>query len=134
MPHAIVEYSANLDAQLRIDDLLQVVHKAALETGVFPMGGLRTRAAPRRHYLIADADPDNAFVHVTLKIGHGRDLVTKQTAGQQVFDAVCEHLQPLFEKQPLAISFEVIEIDRDLNFKHNNIHQYLESRTSNKAQ
>lgn len=129
MPHAIVEYSANLDHDIDIDGLLDTVHQAALDTGVFPIGGLRTRAARRARYHIADGHQNNRFVHVTLKIGHGRSLETKKRAGQHVFDAVCAFLQSVFDTYPLAISFEVVEIDPDLNFKHNNLHRYVKQRT-----
>ena len=47
MPHLILEYSANLEADIDIRKLITVVHEAALKTGVFPRGGCRTRAARR---------------------------------------------------------------------------------------
>jgi 5-carboxymethyl-2-hydroxymuconate isomerase len=117
-----------LDNALDIDGLLAAVHSAALETGVFPIGGLRTRAARREHYRIADGHLDNHFIHIELKIGHGRDLETKKNAGQHVFEAICDYLQPLFDRLALAISFEMVEIDPDLNFKQNNLHQYVQRR------
>lgn len=128
MPHIVVEYSANLRDALDLDSLLGRLHDAALETGVFPIGGLRTRAAERRDYRIADGDPANGFVHVLLKIGHGRDLDTRKRAAGHVFDALCGHLGPLFERTPLGISLEVQEIDPDLNFKKNNLHEHVAAR------
>lgn len=128
MPHIIIEYSANLRDRLELPKFIERLHAVALETGVFPLGGLRTRAAERAHYRIADGDPDNGFVHVQLRIGHGRDDATKLRAGQTVFDAACEYLQPLFDRSPLGISFEVTEIDPVLNFKKNNLHEYVRRR------
>ena len=43
MPHIVVEYSANLRTRLGPQDLIDCVHQAALRTGVFPIGGTRTR-------------------------------------------------------------------------------------------
>ncbi len=128
MPHIIVEYSANLEPDLDLAALLAGLHDSALATGVFPVGGLRTRAARRDAFVIADRDPANGFVHIVLRIGHGRDLATKQAAASRIFDAVKAQLAPLFERTPLAISLEVQEIDADLSFKHNNLHQYVERR------
>ena len=51
MPHVIVEYSANLAAAVEIKSLLAALHEAALETGVFPAGGIRTRAERRDEYI-----------------------------------------------------------------------------------
>ena len=50
MPHLIVEYSANLERDVDIPRLVAAVHAAALETGVFPIGGIRTRAERRDIY------------------------------------------------------------------------------------
>jgi 5-carboxymethyl-2-hydroxymuconate isomerase len=106
------------------------VHATALETGVFPVGGLRTRVAERAIYRIADGDPANAFVHVALRIGHGRDLATKQRAAAAIFATVCEVLQPAFETTPLGISLDVQEIDPELSFKKNNLHDYVKKRSA----
>ena len=128
MPHIIVEYSSNLRDALEPDRLIERLHAAALDTGVFPIGGLRTRAVERTQYRIADGHPDNAFVHVTARIGHGRDAPTRMRAGQALFDALCAHLAPLFERVPLGISFEIQEIDPVLSFKKNNLHDYVKAR------
>jgi 5-carboxymethyl-2-hydroxymuconate isomerase len=128
MPHVIVEYSANIRGQVGPEDLVRRVHEAALRTGVFPVGGIRTRAAERSCYRIADGHPDNAFVHVVMRIRHGRDLETRRHAGEEVFREVCRYLEPLFERAPLGISLEVQEIDPDVSFKKNNLHEYVSAR------
>lgn len=82
MPHLIIEYSANIEARLGLDALMDALHRTALETGVFPLGGLRIRAHRADHYRVADCDPANGFVHVTALIGHGRSLEVQQQAGE----------------------------------------------------
>lgn len=128
MAHAIIEYSANLEPELDLQGLVETVHQAALDTGVFPPGGMRTRAARRDNYRIADGHADNGFVHVMIRIGYGRDPETKRSAGEAVFTAVCGHLKKLFEARPLGISLEMQEIDPDLSFKKNNLHDYVKRR------
>lgn len=128
MPHIVVEYSANLRERIGLHPLLERLHETAIATGVFPLGGTRTRAVERTAYRIADGHPDNAFVHVTLRIGHGRDLDTRRQAGQRVFDALCAELAPVLATSPLAISFEVQEIDPDLSFKRNTVHEHVAAR------
>jgi 5-carboxymethyl-2-hydroxymuconate isomerase len=128
MPHIVVEYSANIRDRIALTGLLEAVHTTALETGVFPLGGTRTRAAERSDYRIADGHPENGFVHVSMMIGAGRDADTRQRAARQVFDAVVAHLAPLFDVAPLGISLEVRELDPQLSFKHNNLHDYVEAR------
>ena len=128
MPHITAEYSANLEAALDVQTLLDVLHESALRTGVFPVGGLRTRAARREHYRIADGHADNAFVHVIMHIGHGRDLDTRKRAAETVFAALCAHTEHVFTRQPIGLSLELQEIDPQLNYKKNNLHDYVKQR------
>jgi 5-carboxymethyl-2-hydroxymuconate isomerase len=71
---------------------------------------------------VADGDPRNGFVHLTLKLGHGRSIEVRKSAGEKLFAALTEHLNPIFETRPLAISFEMRELDPELSFKKNNLH------------
>jgi 5-carboxymethyl-2-hydroxymuconate isomerase len=130
MPHLIVEYSANLDAAIDLRHLLATLREAALKTGVFPLGGIRIRAARRDLYLIADGDPENAFVHLTARIGEGRDLATKRKAGEAIFAALCDALAPVFARRGLGISFDIVEIAGDLSFKKNNLHEHVAARAA----
>ena len=128
MPHLIVEYSANIENEIALDELLDKLHARALETGVFPLGGLRVRAHRADKFRIADKAPDNGFVHVTALIGHGRALLHVERAGEQLFATLTEHLGPLYAKRPLAISLNVQEFHPVLNFKKNNLHEHVQKR------
>ena len=128
MPHLIVEYSANLEAELDLQTLINRLHDTAIATGVFPVGGTRTRAVRREIYRIADGDPSNGFVNLVARIGHGRSPAVKRQAGEQLFQTLCTHLDALYQKRPLAISFEIQEIDPQLSFKKNNIHEKLNKK------
>jgi 5-carboxymethyl-2-hydroxymuconate isomerase len=130
MPHIVIEYSANLRGRLDLPAFLATVHSAALDTGVFPAGGIRTRAYAAEHYVIADGHPDNTFVHVGLRIGPGRDLDTRKRACETIFAAVRQHLAPLYEALPLGISLDMQDIDPVLRCRQNNLHEYVERRAS----
>lgn len=128
MPHQIIEYSANLESTLRLQELITVLHDTAASIEAFPLAGLRTRAVRRDNYSIADDHPENGFVHVVLRIAHGRPLDVQQDAGNRIFKSLCEHLQAIYSKSPLAISFEMQEINPDLRWKQNNLRDYLAKR------
>ncbi|HZD53027.1 MAG TPA: 5-carboxymethyl-2-hydroxymuconate Delta-isomerase [Woeseiaceae bacterium] len=128
MPHQIVEYSANLEDAIDIDALIECLHTAALETGVFPLAGLRTRAVRRDHYRIADGHPDNAFVHVLLRIRFGRSLSDRQRAADAISGALFEFLGDLSARRPLAISLDIQDIDPHTNRKSNNLRDWLAER------
>jgi 5-carboxymethyl-2-hydroxymuconate isomerase len=128
MPHLIVEYSANIEQDIDLDSLLDRLHAAAIGTGMFPVGGIRIRAYRAEHYRIADCAPDNGFVHVTAIVGHGRPLERREAVGRELFAVLCEALEALAARSPLAISFNMREFDPVLNFKKNNLHEYVEKR------
>lgn len=128
MPHILIEYSANLERQLEFPRFLTALRDSALATGVFPIGGVRVRAYRADHYLIADGHPDNAFVHIMLRVGHGRDLTTRKRACDAIFAAACEQLADLYARIPLGISLEMQEVDPVLTCKHNNLHEYVKKR------
>jgi 5-carboxymethyl-2-hydroxymuconate isomerase len=128
MPHVIVEYSTNLEADVDIAALLRAVHAAALASGVFPIGGLRTRAAPRTSYVVADGHPDNSFIHLQVRIGSGRTPDVRQRAAEQIFSAVRTETAEVFKIRPLGLTLEIVEIDPVGSMKHNNLHDIVEQR------
>jgi 5-carboxymethyl-2-hydroxymuconate isomerase len=128
MPHLIVAYSSNLEPAVDMAALLRVVHAAALATGVFPIGGLRTRAERHEHYVIADGHADNGFIHVQARIGTGRTPEVRQTAAAQIFAAVTGATAGVFASRPLGITLEMVEIDPVGSLKHNNLHEIVARR------
>ncbi len=125
MPHLIVEYSSNIEADIKIEELLGKLRDTAAGGGVFPLPGIRVRAARRDQYLIADGDPGHAFVHVSARIGVGRSEATRRAEAERLFEALCAHLAPSYQKRGLAISFEMVEIDPVGSLKMNNLHDRL---------
>ena len=128
MPHLTVEYSANLENQIDIQKLVETIHNAALKTGVFEVAAVRTRAARRDYYAIADGHRDNAFVAIVVRIAPGRPVETRKRLGQEIFDAACEFLQKTYDTTPIGISLEVQEVDNTAAFRKNNLHAIVKER------
>ena len=125
MPHLNIEYSANLESVLDIQALVDRIHETALETGVFPLGGVRTRAEARSYYRIANGDPSAGYIHMIVRIGSGREFETRRAAGDRIFEALCDFTRELFDSRPLALSFELHEIPPDMAWRKNNLHDLL---------
>jgi len=79
--------------------------RAAVATGIFPLGGIRVRAVRCEHYAIADGNPDLGFLDMVLRLGEGRDLVTRKKAGEHIFEALSAYLDPVFAQSKFALSF-----------------------------
>lgn len=125
MPHFTIEYSANLDTMIDIGALCDVVRTAAIATGIFPLGGIRVRAIRCEHYAIADGRDGLGFLDVLLRIGEGRSVEVRRTAGDRIFAALSDHLAPVFADSLFALSFDMQINDKDLSWKRNNIHDML---------
>jgi len=123
MPHFIVEYTDNLEPLADIPALLEKVNALLIgQAGVFPTGGIRSRAIPLKHYRIADGMEDDGFVHAVLKIGAGRDEAVKQRVCDALFEVIKTHFAELYAKRYLALSMELVEFAEGSTYKHNNIH------------
>jgi 5-carboxymethyl-2-hydroxymuconate isomerase len=127
MPHFTLEYSANLDTSVDMARVVEVVRKAAVETGIFPLGGIRVRAVRCEHYAIADGNKDLGFLAMVLRLGEGRDLAARQKAGEHIFQALSSHLDPVFAGSKFALSFDMQINDKETSWKRNNIHEALKA-------
>ena len=125
MPHFTIEYSANLDARVDMGKVVEVVRKAAVETGIFPHGGIRVRAIRCEHYAIADGGAHFGFLDMVLRLGEGRDLATRKKAGEHIFRLLSDHLDPVFAQSQFALSFDMQINDKETSWKRNNIHEQL---------
>lgn len=129
MPHFIAEYTDNIEQQADLPGLFTKVHALLGDSGVFPRGGIRSRAIRLDTWRMADGKHDYAFVHMTLKVGHGRDLATRQHVAEQLFEVITAHFAALQAQRLLALSFEVLELHEQLSFKQNNVHAFLQAKS-----
>jgi len=128
MPHVICEYSANLDDKVRIDALLKVLHDAMMRTGVVDLGGLRTRADRRDRYVISNADPENGFVNVTIRVAKGRTVEARKLIVETVFADAKKHLKGLFDTSPFVLSVELQEIEPDFRIHESTIRDWMNAK------
>jgi len=131
MPHFTIEYSANLDGLVDMGATVELVRKAAVETGIFPLGGIRVRAIRCEHYAIADGRKNYGFLDMVLRLGEGRDLAARKKAGEHIFEALSAHLDPVFANSKFALSFDMQINDKETSWKRNNIHDALKVETVN---
>lgn len=130
MPHFTIEYSANLDGRVDMGLVVELVRKAAVETGIFPLGGIRVRAIRCEHYAIADGNKSLGFLDMVLRLGEGRDLATRKKAGEHIFQQLSTYLDPVFADSKFALSFDMQINDKETSWKRNNIHEALKVETA----
>ncbi|HDR2652934.1 5-carboxymethyl-2-hydroxymuconate Delta-isomerase [Enterobacter asburiae] len=122
MPHFIAECTDNIREQADLPGLFAKVNEALAATGIFPIGGIRSRAHWLDTWQMADGRHDYAFVHMTLKIGAGRSLESREAVGEMLFALIKAHFAELMADRYLALSFGLDELHPTLNYKQNNVH------------
>jgi len=126
MAHFVLEYSANIPAEtLNLPTLFANLHQAAVDTGLFPLKGIRSRAYPCHEYRMADGNPEHIFVHLTVLLGAGRSLEERELAAKSFFKLLEVHFASCFETRGVAMSFETKELEPVLKYNKNNLQDYL---------
>lgn len=126
MPHIIAEYSANLEDRLDVGALVADLHQAAIDSAVADLAAIRTRAARREHFRVADGDPANGFVHIVARLRVGRSEEQRRKLGQLLFDAADKRLAAAYAAHPIGLTVEIHEIDQ-LTFRRNTLREKAES-------
>lgn len=125
MPHFHIDYSPNLEARLDIAAFCTCLRDAAVATGLFPLAGIRIRATPAAHVVMADGNPDHAFLDLSVRLRAGRAQEAKERATQQIFDAAAAFCAPVLESSSFMLSMEMRDIDPALSPKVSSIRRYL---------
>ncbi|MEZ5935444.1 MAG: 5-carboxymethyl-2-hydroxymuconate isomerase [Alphaproteobacteria bacterium] len=125
MPHIAIDYSGNLDETVDMGALCEVLRVAGIETGLFPMPGIRVRAFRADHYAIADGDPKHGFIDISVRLREGRPKDKKVAATAHLFAAAKAFLEPVLQHRSLALSMEMRDIDADLSPKTGTIRDHL---------
>ena len=128
MPHLTLEYSANLTADVDMAAFCTVMRDAMVETGIFPLGGIRVRAFPCETYVIADGDPAHAYLHMICRAGHGRAEDVRVAAAETIYAAAEAFLKPRVTG-PFALSLDFDELSPVTSIKRfNTIHEHLKAK------
>jgi 5-carboxymethyl-2-hydroxymuconate isomerase len=125
MPHIQIDYSPNLAGRLDIAALCVILRDAAAETGVLPLAGLRVRATACDHVVIADGNPDHAFLDISLRLRAGRSEAEKAQATAHIFAAAESFCANVLATSSFMLSFEMRDIDPTLSPKTSSIRRYL---------
>ena len=123
MPHVIVEYSANIEADITPQRLVEEIHSAAITSGIAEPVAVRTRLMRREHYRVGDGSPENAFVHIDIRARKGRSMEQKKAMVQTIYDQANKTLDVVFKARPLALTVEIHEIDPDTRLLRNGMRE-----------
>lgn len=121
MPHIVVEYTDNLHEQVVREQLVRRLHMAAVDSGIFPVWGIRTLARPTAIYAVGDGHPDNGFIQITVRIAPGRNLPLRQRILGELFGTLRDVMHARFDTGRLGIQMEITEFDPAVTTYLNNL-------------
>lgn len=130
MPHFVIEYSENLESDIDLRAIVDAVHESAVDSGLFKIGGIRVRTLRHDIYKIADGNPRHAFLHVRVSILEGRQIEEREKLGNSILAAIDVLLANAHKNRGIALSVEVSEIDDNMSFKRNSLHDQLSKGTA----
>lgn len=137
MPHLVILYTAQLDAEANMTILCREMADALLtiqdEQGqqVFPVGGTRVLAYPAPHYAVADGGSagkaaggsgDYAFVYLNLRMGRGRTDATHQRTGHALVEIAKTFFAPIMTQRHIGITLQIDVGPEVFDAKHSNLH------------
>lgn len=125
MAHFTIDYSPNLEPDVDIAALCDLIRRAAIETGVFPLAGIRVRAFAAQYVSIADGDAQHGYIDIAVRLRGGRTIEARKAATDQIFAAAQAHLAPVMAERSLALSFEMRDIDPELSPKAGSVREFL---------
>lgn len=128
MPHIILEFSSNLESDADIPGLCDALRVTAAKQAIFPESGVRVRAYRSDYYSIADGDPENGFIDISVRLREGRPLDARKAATAVLFDAAKEHLADVLERRPIMLSLEMRNIDAELAPKLNTVREHMDRK------
>jgi 5-carboxymethyl-2-hydroxymuconate isomerase len=131
MPHAVVLYTPNLEAETDLSALCRSLARAMQgardENGapVFPLGGIRVLAYPAAHFAVADSSADMAFCWINIRMARGRSAAAQRNAGQAATAAAQAHFAPVLARRLLGLTLQVDEGHEVFDAKFGNLHAHF---------
>ena len=110
MPQIAIEYSGNLGASFDVRALAAEVHRLIAATVDTDLANCKTRLIALDRYLIGDGSPQEAMVHVDLRILSGRTDEQKKALGESVLAAALGCIGD--HSLRIQVTVEVRELDR----------------------
>ena len=130
MPHFHIDYSANLEERMDIAAFCRAIRDAAAQTGVFPLAGIRVRALRADHVVMADGNPDHAYLDLSIRLRAGRAPEAKAKATAHIFDQAEKFCADVLANSSFMLSLEMRDIDPELSPKVSSIRRYLPGEPS----
>lgn len=108
MPHCIIEYTPRVVGTLPKNQLIQIAHHIMLDSGLFGVADVKTRAFVTEDYLLGNGQiGDGDFIHIIIRLLEGRTVEQKRTLTNDMASSLRQCLPAL-----LSITVDIIDMVR----------------------
>ncbi|KAB2823215.1 5-carboxymethyl-2-hydroxymuconate Delta-isomerase [Aliivibrio finisterrensis] len=90
MPHLIMEYSNSSEERLNMQGLLEDLHQVAIDSELFSVNDVKSRAIRVHSWLVGDQENNADFIHITLELLSGRTAEQKRQLSRRLMDVLAE--------------------------------------------
>lgn len=112
MPQLLLEFSSNVIEKSNLHNLFQECHTILAKTLPTDIDSCKSRGIECHSYYIGNGQPNNAFVHVTLKVMPGRSFEILQNLGIRLMEVLKNYFTESLKKKNLQITLEIIELQK----------------------
>lgn len=116
MPQLTLEFSSNIIEKIGIECLFASCHTLLANTLPAELASCKSRIIEATTFYIGDGNPNNAFVHMSLKVKAGRSKETLKKVGESLMEILKAHFKDSAQKLNLQITIEIMEL-QDTYFK-----------------
>src|SRR4051794_17720525 len=129
MPHVVIQYTANLEAQVDMPALCREIADTLIEQRdeegrpLYPIGGTRVLAYAAESFAVGDSKGDYGFCYINIRIAAGRSDAKKKESGDAVLAKVQARFASAFEKKHVGVTLQIDESPGQVyDAKHSNLH------------
>ncbi|MGR5239089.1 5-carboxymethyl-2-hydroxymuconate Delta-isomerase [Vibrio alfacsensis] len=91
MPNLVLEYSSSVDERVNVQGLLEDLHKVALDSGLFELASVKSRAFECHDWLVGEEGNSADFIHISFDLLAGRTPEQKRELSRALMSVLQTH-------------------------------------------
>ena len=108
MPNLVMEYSNSADERINIQGLLEDLHQATMNSGLFESSSVKSRALRYHTWLIGDAEDEADFIHIRFELLSGRTSEQKRQLTRSLMEVLVQKTTDVH-----SLTIDVRDMDTD---------------------
>lgn len=107
MPNLVMEYSNSVDARVNVQGLLEDLHKVTLQSELFDIQSVKSRALRCHNWLVGDREDNVDFIHISFELLSGRTEEQKRELSRQLMQVLQQKAHSVY-----SLTVNVREMDK----------------------